>query len=462
MKGYYLMPHPPIMLPQIGRGEEKKIGSTLRACYEIGDRIAKLGIDTIVIISPHGLVFSDAIAVASERSISGNLGNFGAKEVSLDMKIDVQLAEEIMKNAQNEGIATVAFNHDSAKGYGETFTLDHGAIVPLYFVKGEKYNLVHIAYGLLSSLELYRFGMAIEKSVQKLGRKAVLLASGDLSHRLTDDGPYPYSPYGAQFDKKLLEILKAGEMKSLLKLKGKLVSEAGECGLRSLFMLAGAMDGNNVKGEVLSYEGPFGVGYAVVDFHCEYGRSIYEDIMNEDEDRHQKKIKAGNAHTRLARMSLDYFFTNNRPMKAEPEQWPELFAKKSGVFVSIKKDGKLRGCIGTTGPTTGSVAQEIIQNAISAASEDPRFMPMKRVELLASDISVDVLGASEPASRDQLDPQRYGVIVRHGFRSGLLLPNLEGIYTVEQQLKIALQKAGISADDKYDIERFEVVRYEEE
>lgn len=462
MKGYYLMPHPPIIVAQVGRGEERKLDNTISACYEIGNRIYKLGIDTIVIISPHGLVFSDALAVVSEKSISGNLGNFGAKEVSLDMEIDLQLVEEIMKNAKNEGITTVAFNHDLAKRYGKAFTLDHGAIVPLQFLKAQEYNLVHIAYGMLSPLELYRFGMIIEKSVQKLGRNAVLLASGDLSHRLTEDGPYPYSPYAAEFDKKLIDIIRRGDMKSLINLKGKLVSEAGECGLRSLFILAGAMDGKTVKGEVLSYEGPFGVGYAVADFHFELGSSIYADIMNGEADTHRQKMKNGNAFTRLARMSLDYFFENHRPMSVEPEQWPELFANKSGVFVSIKKSGNLRGCIGTTAPTTDSVAEEIIQNAISAATKDPRFMPMNKEELMASDISVDVLTEAEPATREELDPRRYGVIVSHGFKRGLLLPNLEGIDTPEQQLKIALQKAGISEESKYEIERFEVIRYEEE
>ncbi len=206
----------------------------------------------------------------------------------------------------------------------------------------------------------------------------------------------------------------------------------------------------------------FGVGYAVADFHFELGSSIYADIINGEADTHRQKMKNGNAFTRLARMSLDYFFENHRPMSVEPEQWPELFANKSGVFVSIKKSGNLRGCIGTTAPTTDSVAEEIIQNAISAATKDPRFMPMNKEELMASDISVDVLTEAEPATREELDPRRYGVIVSHGFKRGLLLPNLEGIDTPEQQLKIALQKAGISEESKYEIERFEVIRYEEE
>lgn len=462
MKGYYLMPHPPIMIPQVGRGEEKKIEDTLRACWEIGNRIEKLGADTVVLISPHGLVLNDALAIISEPSISGNLANFGAPDVRLNFHVDVELAEEIMKNALEEGIATVALDKASIKHYGRSLDLDHGATVPLYFIKGERYRLVHIAYGLLSPLELYRFGMAIEKSVHKLGRNAVLLSSGDLSHRLKEDGPYSYSPYGAWFDENLMEILERGDIKALMNLTGKPVEEAGECGLRSLFILAGAMDGNKVNGEVLSYEGPFGVGYGVVDFHFEPGISIYEELAVSDEDRHQSKIKTGNAHTRLARMSLDYFFTNHRAMKAEKDQWPQLFSRKSGVFVSIKKDGELRGCIGTTGPSTASVAEEIIQNAISAATEDPRFMPMNREELLVSDISVDVLGESEPATEQDLNPMKYGVIVSSGFRKALLLPCLEGIDTVEKQLQIVLRKAGISDGQDYQIRRFEVKRYEEE
>jgi AmmeMemoRadiSam system protein A len=135
--------------------------------------------------------------------------------------------------------------------------------------------------------------------------------------------------------------------------------------------------------------------------------------------------------------------------------------QRAGAFVSLKKHGQLRGCIGTTGPTTPSVVTEIIQNAISAATRDPRFNPVQTYELKDLTISVDILSPAEPVTdKSQLDPRIYGVIVRRHGCTGLLLPDLEGVETVEEQLEIACRKAGIDPSQHYTIERFRVIRYE--
>lgn len=462
MKGYYLMPHPPIMIPEIGRGEERKIDTTITSCKEVAKRISELDIETIIIISPHGLVFRDGIAIITETMLSGNFSKFGARNIKMNIKIDTELTNEIIKASSKNNIVTVSLDSDSVKYYDQQLELDHGAMVPLYYVNKEKYKIVHITYGMLSPTQLYHFGMILNESVEKLGKKVTLIASGDLSHRLTHDGPYPFSPYGATFDNKLIEILKNGNIKELFKMNNKLINEAGECGLRSLYILAGALDGYNAKGEVLSYEGPFGVGYGIVDFHFTKGESIFEELKNLRENIHQKKIEKNNIYTKLARKSLDYFFENHKPMPIDENGWSLLCKDTKGVFVSIKKDGDLRGCIGTISPTRKCIAEEIVINAISAATDDPRFDPMDREELLDCTISVDVLGKPEKATKEELDPINYGVIVTKGRKRGLLLPNLEGVDTVDYQLQIALQKANISPRDNYEIERFKVERYEEE
>ncbi len=145
------------------------------------------------------------------------------------------------------------------------------------------------------------------------------------------------------------------------------------------------------------------------------------------------------------------------PIEDLPE---EMLTKRAGVFVSIKKHGELRGCIGTFLPTRKNIAEEIQRNAISAGCEDPRFYPVTAEELPELEYSVDVLTEPRPVySLDELDPKKYGILVQKGFRSGLLLPDLEGVDTVEQQLNIALAKAGISPNEKYQIKKFEVVRH---
>jgi AmmeMemoRadiSam system protein A len=147
-------------------------------------------------------------------------------------------------------------------------------------------------------------------------------------------------------------------------------------------------------------------------------------------------------------------------IKSPPEVLTTEMKEKAGVFVSLKKKGKLRGCIGTFSPSTRNVAEEIIQNAISSSTRDPRFPSVGKEELNEIDYSVDVLSEPERVKGPaELDPKRYGVIVKKDWRKGLLLPDLEGIDTVEEQISIARQKAGIYPDEKVELWRFEVKRY---
>jgi AmmeMemoRadiSam system protein A len=147
-------------------------------------------------------------------------------------------------------------------------------------------------------------------------------------------------------------------------------------------------------------------------------------------------------------------------MLETPSDMPLELAGQAGAFVSLKKDGQLRGCIGTYGPTQPTIAAEIIQNAVSAGTQDPRFWPVETDEVADLDISVDILSAPERVDGlADLDTKKYGVIVKRGRRSGLLLPDLEGVDTVEEQVAIAMQKAGISPEEEIELYRFSVTRY---
>jgi len=161
----------------------------------------------------------------------------------------------------------------------------------------------------------------------------------------------------------------------------------------------------------------------------------------------------------LAKKSVESYITQGKPIGL-PEPLPDSMTGKAGVFVCIKKHGELRGCIGTFQPACDCVGAETIANAISAATKDPRFPPVAEDELSDLTYSVDVLSCPERVSRmDDLDPKKYGVIVVSGFRRGLLLPDLEGVTTVEDQLRIAKMKAGIHPDEEVEIYRFTVDRY---
>ena len=163
----------------------------------------------------------------------------------------------------------------------------------------------------------------------------------------------------------------------------------------------------------------------------------------------------------LARKSVEGFVQTGRPISRPAALDEELLTTQAGVFVSLHKGDDLRGCIGTISATKPCVADEIIANGVAAASQDPRFSPVRIDELDALSYSVDVLGAAEPIdSARELDPKRFGVIVSKGWRRGLLLPDLEGVDSVEMQLAIAKQKAGIAPDESgVKLERFEVIRH---
>ena len=144
----------------------------------------------------------------------------------------------------------------------------------------------------------------------------------------------------------------------------------------------------------------------------------------------------------------------------QPKRLTAEMKEQAGVFVSIHKLDELRGCIGTFEPQHDNVAEEIVANAISSASRDPRFLPVTKGELKHLEYSIDVLTRPELVeSQDQLDPKRYGVIVEAGWRKGLLLPDLEGVDTVEEQVGICRLKAGIDPDEDVTLYRFEVKRY---
>lgn len=461
--GAYVMPHPPIVIPEIGKGEEKGAQRTIDACRKIGDEISELKPDIVILITPHGPIFRDAIAISRVPEISGDFRKFGCPQVKYNMNISMHLSDDIIRIAEDYQIPVVPITKKSVREYNVDCELDHGALVPLHFIeeKYKEHELVHITYGMLPRLQLYRFGMCIKKAVEDEDFNAVIIASGDLSHRLKDDGPYGFNPSGEKFDKTILKLLEDGDVIGVFNIDRALVEEAGECGLRSFYILLGALDGKDIKGETLSYEGPFGVGYGVLRFNIENSndREFLDKLKEAREKMLESKRQDEDVYVRLARQSLESYVRQEEYIAVPEYVNNEMLDEKRGVFVSLKKDGELRGCIGTIFPTTESIAEEIIRNAVEAGLNDPRFYNVEEEELMDIEYSVDVLTQPVKAERDELDPKRFGVIVRRGSRTGLLLPDLEGVDTVEEQLSIALKKAGIKEDEDYTIEKFEVIRH---
>lgn len=445
-----LLPHPPLMVPEVGKEELSKIKDTVTAVTKAAERIKEHNPQTIVLITPHGPVFKDAVSISIHPRLKGNMSAFGVPEVNLGFETDGLLIKQIVRKAERLGINLLELTDEVAKNYRLSLSLDHGALVPLYYLHqaGFKGQLVHLSIGMLPYEEMYTFGKAVQAAIGVVDKKVAVIASGDLSHRLLPDAPAGYSPRGGEFDKKLLQAMENLDIKALLGMEQALIEEAGECGLRPAVFLLGVLGGLCAEAKVLSYEGPFGVGYGVVLAELKDGKPK------------QKRTSAKSSEpVKLAKASLEYYLEHYEVMPV-PEKLPPLLKGRAGAFVSIKKAGRLRGCIGTFLSTEATIAEEIIHNAIKAATEDPRFTPVTAEELSDIDISVDILSEPEGIrSIEELDPARYGVIVRKGMRTGLLLPMLEGVETVAEQLSIAKEKAGIGPEEETEIYRFTVTRY---
>ncbi|HWQ71908.1 MAG TPA: AmmeMemoRadiSam system protein A [Desulfitobacteriaceae bacterium] len=463
----YILPHPPIIVPEIGQDREEVAAAaeTIRAVKRAAQEIALDNPTTIILSSPHAPCFKDFVYITNSEDLFGDFRSFGEPKLEFHFKNNSELVAGIIKKAELAGINAGTLGSRIKEEYGIPDMLDHGALVPLYFIRKEtgNFKLVIISTPFMPLIDLYRFGKCIAEAVKSSAENVVYVASGDLSHRLTVDAPAGYNPQGREYDQYLIAKIKEAAVEDLLNIDENRMETAGECGTRSFIMMLGALDGLKLETDIFSYEGPFGVGYLV----AKVG-GFAKDKENDFLDNYwcnQKKglntIRQNESDlVRLARQTLETFVKEKRKINIPEGLSSDLSNKRAGVFVSIKKNGQLRGCIGTIGPTRKNIAEEVINNAISSGTQDPRFKPVSEAELAELVYSVDVLGEPEKInSIQELDVNRYGVIVTSGLRRGLLLPDLEGVETPEQQVAISLQKAGIGNSEKFELERFEVIRY---
>ncbi len=462
-----LVPHAAIIIREIGGAETDKVANTVAAMNRLAGIFKDLSPETVLVFSPHGPVLGTELPIRGDETLEGNLRQFGWHR-SWTFQNDRELVDLITAEVEAEGLAATVFTGDTYPFYGLRDGLDHGVMVPLSFLAENPFRLVAtgICYYYPPEKQ-YALGVAIGRAVRKTSRRVAVVASGDLSHCLIPGAPVAYNPRGKEFDLLLVKLVQENRAEEIVRLDPELVEEAAECGYRSLLMLLGVFEGLERETEVLSYEGPFGVGYAVATFMPGAENPAYRLLPVLQEKRAAEvasRRQQESAPVRLARRTVENYLRKNKGEEVGEEEeepgLPEELPRRAGVFVSIKKHGELRGCIGTVYPTRSSLAQEIMANALAAAFQDPRFPPVSEDELEDLVYSVDILKPPEPIrGLGDLDPERYGVIVRRGRRSGLLLPNLEGIDTPEEQVAIARRKAGIGPDEPVELERFEVVRY---
>lgn len=452
-----IVPHPPLIIPKVGLGQENTIYKTIEAYHEAVKKVTEHKPETLIVLTPHGEAYADYFYIRPGKELSGNLKEFGSPDV-ISAVCDNELRDELCRICNVKGFPAGTLSHK----HGE---MDHGVYVPLYFVNQHytDYKILCISTSGLSLREHYVFGMLINEAVENTGRNAAIIASGDLSHKLQNFGPYGYAKEGPALDRAMTDTMCSGCFNEFLEIDENIRQKGAECGLGSIAAMSGVLNKKEVDINFLSYEGPFGVGYAVSAYSV-IGDDENRDFLKIYDDSRIIKLKelreAEDEYVKLARNTLEHYIKTRRLMKM-PSKLPEdMLNNKAGTFVSIKKHGKLRGCIGTLEPTTENMAMEIMYNAISAGTRDPRFPEIEEDELTELIYSIDVLFPPEPVEDlSELDPIKYGIIVSNEYKRGVLLPDLPEVDTVEEQLKIALSKAGIGKKEKYVVEKFEVARH---
>jgi len=441
-----LMCHAPIVIPAIGGSRAGECARTTAAMREVAARIVAHAPDVVVLISPHTPRDPLRFGVVHEPWLDGDFGRFGVPEVALRMRGAKQAAERLCEVAARRRLHTW---HPSGAN------LDHGALVPLYFLSEAGYAgptlLIALPYpdgGLEAEM-----GHAIAETAGELGQRFVVLASGDMSHRLRPNAPAGYDPRAKRFDARFAELIGRGELLEATRLDGDLRELAAEDVVDSCTVAAAAAGFDATGHRVLAYEGPFGVGYLealLYDRGLPAARAAATD-SGDAPPRELLDIARGAIEAHLHGRSY-----------AVPHL-PAPHDRTRGVFVTLRTpDGALRGCIGHIEPALPTLAEEVASCAVSSALRDTRFAPVGADELDDLRIELSLLSQCEPVtSLAELDPARYGVVVSDGNRRGVLLPDIEGVDSAVEQVRIAAKKAGIDPNRDFDLERFEVMKLRE-
>ncbi len=511
-----LLPHPPVLLPEVGRGREREAISTCNALEQVCLRITQASQkpDCIFFLSPHHPYAVGNLLINNAKAMHGSLAAFGAPGAKLSLQGDTAAHASITEHLLQSRIPV-------SSSPTLDITLDHGSLVPLLLLNRKLSGLPPVILASPSGLSVeksFALGQALARFQDD--RAWAFIASGDLSHRLNAEAPSGFHPAGKVFDTATLRALGSGNSSHLLQLPSDIRAHAGECGLRSILALLG-LCANPM--DILSYEAPFGVGYcaAFYDFSqpqsngSSHAESTGGVTLKEAETTSELASKADasgvppidsatlakpdfsrsflqerafaarvaqSAHEvqppplvvtdplhpypHLARLAItrhlanpSYTITQEDFLACHPKS--EFWAQRAACFVSIKTlEGTLRGCIGTIVPIHDNIGLEITHNAILAATKDSRFAPLTASENVL--YSVDILGTPERIdSQADLNPAIWGVIVTKGQRRGLLLPALAGVLSVEQQLAIAAQKGDIDSLEGVTLHRFSVSRYTE-
>ncbi|HLP07842.1 MAG TPA: AmmeMemoRadiSam system protein A [Opitutaceae bacterium] len=440
-----LLPHAPILVPAVAGSRQQACRATVAAMRETARRVVEARPETVVLVSPHAPREERSFGVTA-GNVAGSLAPFGARRASVQLPGDPELSGVLRSAAAERDLPSARL---------PATTLDHGSVVPLWFLAEAGWDgpTVIVALSADDNSRIGELGECVAIAAQRLGRRVAVVASGDMSHRLQPGAPCGYDPHAVDFDAAFIHQLRLGATHRLAEAVAPLRECAAEDVVESTLFALGATGWSAEGREVLGYEGPFGVGYGVAVLcaaETEEGTAA--------EEKRQRQLAELPAVARAAIATA--LGLPGDVVEPRVGDCPGA----NGVFVTLHTAaGELRGCIGTLASRTGDLAAETWRMAREAALADPRFPPVTSGELAALHFEVTVLGPLEEIeSAEALDPRRWGVVVRAADgRRGLLLPDIPEVTTVARQLEIARAKARIGADEPVRLQRFSAQRIEE-
>lgn len=402
---------------------------------EAAARVCAHSPDVLVVISPHGRRDRERWSVCTADAVNGSFARFGAADARLSLPGAPTAAALLTQHARELSV-------DLAQLDRAQLDRDHGALVPLYFTHQAGYRgpTLIITPPAHHSESHDLLGRAIARAASVAGQRWVMLASGDMSHRLIPGAPAGFDPRAAQFDDTFRACIERGALREACTTDAVLRELAAEDVVDSVAVAAAAVDYQSAGHRTLHYEAPFGVGYL-------------EAVLFDADS-----VPPWDALLHVARDAITRQLTDAEP--AAYNALPDPWRRARGVFVTLRRrNGSLRGCVGHTTPSHRTLVDEVAACAIAAAERDTRFRPVTAEELPRLRIELSLLTPPERVQEpSQLDPQRYGVVVSCGAARGVLLPNIDGVSTSEEQVRIAADKGQLPQDqrDHWQLERFEV------
>ncbi|MFA6536857.1 MAG: AmmeMemoRadiSam system protein B [Patescibacteria group bacterium] len=254
-----IVPHPPFLIPNVGKNHLPKLKKTLAAFELLEKKLQETHIDTIIMISPHGDLANELLAINTRQNYEINFEKFGDFATKMEIEADLGIINKL-KSSNETYLPIQLFSEQN---------LDHGISVPLFhLLKNKKnYRLVPINYNTNDQEMLFAFGEALKEASFDSPKRVAIILSGDLSHRLAYDSPHGFSPQAKEFDKKIIQLLKKNNLENFKNIDGKMIQEALPCLFPGLYILLGALAKMNCQFEILNYEAPFGVGYLLGNFN---------------------------------------------------------------------------------------------------------------------------------------------------------------------------------------------------